>query len=247
METYTNVLIACRGLTPIVVFGALGWLGDSFNWSITLVVASMIAMAWYIGVHSTAAEIAVEVVNMTVCFSAVWLYFQTIAYDAAPIGFVRVLIELTLYYLFQDTWFYWMHYDMHNGCWQFARKIHMWHHSVHTDCFLKAFYNHPIEPLLLAVPSLLCGHVVMRLFGYGSHVTMCMWLPIAIFDIMWTHSGVDISWLPDTRMHSLHHIRGRKNYALLWDRIMGTAVHPDEMDGHVRSGVDGVTVLVRAD
>lgn len=224
-------MVVLRGIAPVVWFGGLAYLGRSLEFSAVLIAASMIWMAYELGIKSTWREMAVEAMNIVIDSAVVTAYMYTVKCDVVKPSLARIGFELAVYYVLQDIWFYLMHYDMHNGCWKYARKIHTWHHSVHTDCFLKAFYNHPLEPLLLAVPSLLVGHATLRIFGYGSRLSMLMWIPIAVFDILYTHSGGYIDWLPDTRIHALHHIRGRGNYASPHlDKLLGTSVDTRELD-----------------
>lgn len=225
-----------RGLGPTIALGLFAWIFNDMTSVFFIAVGTIVILWMTIGIRSTVEELAVEFANILVTYAFIATYMWTVPKDTTRIGPFRAALEFLLYYVFQDIWFYAMHYDMHNGCWKFARRIHTWHHHIQTDCFMKAFYNHPLEPLLLAAPSLLFGHFVLRImswfgiFALGSRTTLLMWIPIAQFFIMWAHTGLNISWLPDTSPHARHHKRVKGNYSFLLDPVLGTKLKGVEAD-----------------
>ena len=154
-------------------------------------------------------------------------------------------LEIGLYGVILDFWFYWYHRLMHDvgSLWQFHRTHHL---TKHPNPLLAAYADHEQEFFdMVGVPMM--TYFTMKLFGLpmGFYEWWICHQYVAFAEV-WGHSGIRIhltvpttfSWILqmlDAEIviedHDLHHRKGwRKSYnygkqSRLWDRIFGT-VHP---------------------
>jgi len=166
--------------------------------------------------------------------------FMAVSYKAALEGtygnvyhtessFSKTLVELLLFNIVADTWFYWVHRMFHEVAWLYQRS-HYLHHSAHpVNTFMgnggDAFELITQGELQVFVPTLFVP-IHARYFVLNSLMMQGFTL--------WLHNGK--RWkLPnwarkiiiDPFDHNIHHYFGRRNfnYALyftVWDRMMGT-------------------------
>lgn len=131
-----------------------------------------------------------------------------------------------LFFLAEDTWFYWIHRLLHWG--PFYKYIHKIHHE-HTFPFgMVAEYAHPIEVLILGFGTF------MGPFIFKVHLlTVWVWLFFRLWQEIDCHSGFDFPWsgnrwIPGfggADFHDFHHMNFVGNYASTfrwWDWMMGT-------------------------
>ena len=160
-----------------------------------------------------------------------------------------VIVEIGLYQIVLDFYFYWYHRLMHDfdSLWQFHRKHHM---TKHPNPLL-SLYADGIQEIgdIFLIPIL--AYATMKAVG----------LPLGFYEWwicnqyvvvteLWGHSGLRVYVTPATTAtpllrplgcelatedHDLHHRRGWKsshNYGkqtLLWDTVFGTAIPREEM------------------
>jgi sterol desaturase/sphingolipid hydroxylase (fatty acid hydroxylase superfamily) len=142
---------------------------------------------------------------------------------------LKTLIEVLLFNMVADTWFYWVHRGFHEIAWLYERS-HYLHHSAHpVNTFMgnggDVFELITQGELQVFVPTLFVP-IHARYFVLNSLLMQGFTL--------WLHNGK--RWrLPgwvrkiviDPFDHNIHHYFGRRNfnYALyftVWDRLMGT-------------------------
>ncbi|KAK4497775.1 hypothetical protein PRZ48_010428 [Zasmidium cellare] len=162
-------------------------------------------------------------------------------------------VELGLYGIILDFWFYWYHRFMHeyDGLWKFHRTHHL---TKHPNPLLTIYADTEQEIFDIAViPLLTYGTLKLMGFPMGFYD---WWIchQYIVFTELFGHSGVRVFTTPPstnslflrafkaelaTEDHDLHHRKGwRKsmNYGkqtLLWDRIFGTAGDRIEMAEHL--------------
>ncbi|KAL3448670.1 hypothetical protein BJX65DRAFT_58325 [Aspergillus insuetus] len=151
-------------------------------------------------------------------------------------------LEIGLYGIVLDFWFYWYHRAMHDVSflWRFHRTHHL---TKHPNPLLSAYADHEQEFFdMVGVPFL----TYMTLKAFGLPMSFYEWWVchqyIAFTEVL-GHSGLrlhgnapsTLGWLLDLigadiviEDHDLHHRKGyRKSYnygkqTRLWDRIFGT-------------------------
>ncbi|KFY28066.1 hypothetical protein V493_03124 [Pseudogymnoascus sp. VKM F-4281 (FW-2241)] len=163
-------------------------------------------------------------------------------------------LEIGLYGIVLDFWFYWYHRAMHDigGLWQFHRTHHL---TKHPNMLLSAYADHEQEFFdMVGVPFM--TYLTLRVIGLplGFYEWWVCHQYIAFTEVL-GHSGLRIhltapstlSWLLkifDAEIgiedHDLHHRKGwRKSHnygkqTRLWDRIFGTCGEKIEsVDGNV--------------
>ncbi|KAJ6184045.1 hypothetical protein N7519_005346 [Penicillium mononematosum] len=171
----------------------------------------------------------------------VWLTYDA---DKAPVSlsWAWLPLEISLYGVILDFWFYWYHRVMHdvNGLWKFHRTHHLTKHpnpllTIYADSE-QEFFDIAGIPLMTWFTMKFMG---MPMGFYEWHVCQMY----VIFAELAGHSGLrlhasppnPLTWLMrmfDAELviedHDLHHRRGWKkshNYGKqtrVWDRLFGT-------------------------
>lgn len=148
-------------------------------------------------------------------------------------GTGRLLIELAIFVLLHDAYFYWAHRAMHTR-WLF-RRVHRLHHRSRTPTPWAAYAFAPPEALLEAAIMPLAALLLPI-----HELTAFLFLTHMILRNVIGHAGVEMfpSWwlrapllrlVTTTTHHDLHHSHGGYNFGLYftwWDRWMNTE-HPE--------------------
>ncbi|CRG84202.1 hypothetical protein PISL3812_01519 [Talaromyces islandicus] len=179
---------------------------------------------------------------------ATWMsYNQSISpFDvmSQPSWWGWLFLEIGLYGIVLDFWFYWYHRAMHDvgGLWKFHRTHHL---TKHPNPLLAAYADHEQEFFdMVGVPFM--TYVTLRAIGLplGFYEWWVCHQYIAYTEV-WGHSGLRVhltapstlAWLLEmfdanivVEDHDLHHRKGwRKSHnygkqTRLWDRIFGTCI-----------------------
>lgn len=125
--------------------------------------------------------------------------------------------HLALFYLFNETFFYWTHRLLHHK--KLFRLIHRKHHEWRHVRGISAEHAHVVETLLNFVAF--WGAPV----ALGSHfLVLQVWVVIRIVETVHAHSGFTVDG-PASR-HAFHHRYPTQgclgSFWGPWDRIMGT-------------------------
>eukprot|EP00002_Diphylleia_rotans_P027305 TRINITY_DN546_c0_g1_i9.p1 TRINITY_DN546_c0_g1~~TRINITY_DN546_c0_g1_i9.p1 ORF type:complete len:564 (+),score=91.24 TRINITY_DN546_c0_g1_i9:50-1741(+) len=176
------------------------------------------------------------------CFKAVFMVYVGIlfmtwtsypvykfcgVYADAPIpSWGRIGAELLLFLFIEDLGHFIFHWIFHIE--PFYGWIHSVHHK-HTYPFgLTATYSHPIEVIVLGIPTMIGPSLVK------SHLfTFILWTNLRQWDAIETHSGYEFpwslsKWLPlwgGAEFHDAHHAYKTSNYASSFtylDTLFGT-------------------------
>ncbi|KAE8150577.1 hypothetical protein BDV25DRAFT_172026 [Aspergillus avenaceus] len=162
----------------------------------------------------------------------------------SDMNFVLLPLQIGLYGIILDFWFYWYHRLMHDV--SFLWKFHRTHHlTKHPNPLLAAYADHEQEFFdMVGVPLL----TYLTLWGIGLPLGFYDWWMcheyIAVTEVL-GHSGLRVhltapstlAWLLqlfDAEIviedHDLHHRKGwRKSHnygkqTRLWDRVFGTCI-----------------------
>lgn len=155
--------------------------------------------------------------------------FQWVGIERAPARLppARVLLlHLVFCFVVEDFGNYWIHRWLHTP-WAY-RNVHAWHHQWTAPFALAATDAHPLEVVLLGVPTIL-GPVLL-----SSHLfTTLVWMMLRQYEAIDIHSGYEFGWnlnylLPfygGTEHHDYHHYLYSGNYASIFtycDELYGT-------------------------
>ncbi|KAJ5515797.1 hypothetical protein N7527_007357 [Penicillium freii] len=187
------------------------------------------------------ALISVMLAGLVRPLMTVWLTYDA---NKAPgsLNWAWLLVEISLYGIILDFWFYWYHRVMHNvnGLWKFHRTHHLTKHpnpllTIYADSG-QEFFDIAGIPLITWFTMKLMG---MPMGFYEWHICQMY----VILAELAGHSGLrlhasppnPVTWLMrmfDAELviedHDLHHRRGWKkshNYGKqtrVWDRVFGT-------------------------
>ncbi|KAL1880463.1 hypothetical protein Plec18167_003867 [Paecilomyces lecythidis] len=172
---------------------------------------------------------------------AIWLTYKP---DQLPLDmrWEWLFLEIGLYGIVLDFWFYWYHRAMHDIDWLW--RYHRTHHlTKHPNVLLTAYADHEQEFFdMVGVPFM--TYATLKLVGLP--MTYYEWWichQYIVFTEVFGHSGIrmngsatsTLSWLLDyfgwniiIEDHDLHHRKGyRKSYnygkqTRVWDKLFGT-------------------------
>lgn len=133
------------------------------------------------------------------------------------------LLEMIVCYCIEDIYGYFLHRYMHYNK-TLYRVVHQQHHRNKAECFIGAFDVHPVELVAFYFVGLVIGPLAMSHFWSISFLGYSFWLAGATFFIIWSHTGANVRWMPDTTFHYLHHKYYTCNYGTAFsDGLLGTA------------------------
>jgi Delta7-sterol 5-desaturase len=152
-----------------------------------------------------------------------------IAFNHEPTTWWVIGLEYVAYFVFFDTWFYWLHRLMHvNPIYTYVHKLH--HYSTSPNLLTTLSVN-PLESLVNG------GFVPLFTAVLTVHdSTMALIGPTNIIMGLYVHSGYELlprwwnktwltKWFITATFHDQHHKYFNWNfggYTTLWDRICGT-------------------------
>ena len=141
--------------------------------------------------------------------------------------------------LFTDFLFYWAHRLLHT---QLFWHAHAWHHAPKHLWWLAGLRASPLHVVLMGLP-LVISYLAFPTAQGGTMIVIL--IIIRVLNQHWIHSNVrfpferQLEWIFVTpRVHFVHHHVERrfsdKNFGFIfsfWDRLFGTFVHPDVVQG----------------
>ena len=144
-----------------------------------------------------------------------------------------ILVQVPIYFLIDDLWFYGAHRLMHENKWM-MKKIHSIHHRAVTPFPMEYIYVHPLEWMMGSVGTFI-GLFVFLAIGGGEAFIIPFWIFAALRNLheIEIHSDVKsiigdkIPLLAPTEHHDTHHARSKGNYAStfrIWDRVFNTEI-----------------------
>lgn len=146
----------------------------------------------------------------------------------------RYIIQFATAMVVMDTWQYFMHRYMHQNKFLY-KHIHSHHHRLMAPYAFGAFYNHPLEGLMVDTMS---GAISFLVSGMSARASI-FFFSFATIKAVDDHSGLWIPWNPlhvffrnNSGYHALHHqLHGTKyNFSqpffVFWDIILATYYMP---------------------
>ncbi|CAN8061315.1 unnamed protein product [Agarophyton chilense] len=186
--------------------------------------------------YPTSYQILQSIKDMIISFTTVVLPMLIFgAFFIERIGITRdgpfpkwniMLIQIAFFFLVEDFLNYWMHRWLHLP-W-FYRNIHSVHHKHDAPFGLVAAYAHPVEVVVLAIPTFV-GPLMIAPHLY----TLMVWQAFRNFEAIDIHSGYELpcsfkSLFPayaGAKHHDYHHYMHSGNFASVFtwcDRLYGT-------------------------
>jgi sterol desaturase/sphingolipid hydroxylase (fatty acid hydroxylase superfamily) len=192
--------------------------------------------------------------DLVACIGYVWIIFplasylnrSVMGYHPWPAGVATLplLARITIYFVLADFGHYWIHRLMHH---QFLWRVHKWHHSPTYMYWLGGVRATLPQQFLVNIPYVL---------AYPVLIPAPWWIAVAVAIIStiqndWVHLNVSwktkwINWIFVTpRFHHIHHSTDPRYYLAnmgnifsVWDRLFGTYIDPDTVQGELTFGID---------
>jgi Fatty acid hydroxylase superfamily len=134
--------------------------------------------------------------------------------DTEILSLMKTIAIWIISFIMSMTWFHYTHYLFHVNKYLY-QNIHYLHHSYTPPCAAQALFVHPLELLVVFLPSAFMGPFLFRM----TSVQFNIWNVILSIQGVLSHSGLNLScskcksipFLNATR-HDLHHRRLYGNY-----------------------------------
>lgn len=158
-----------------------------------------------------------------VAFWGMYALFKKLSFSRKLPSLFKVLWHSLLFFLINDTIFYWSHRMLHHR--SLYGRIHKKHHDFKQSVGIAAEYAHPIEDVLNTIATFAGPALIKTHF-----VTYLVYLFIRIHETEDAHSMYNFPFSPwrythnAAERHGFHHSKNVGNYGIfpMWDSIMGT-------------------------
>ena len=126
-------------------------------------------------------------------------------------GFTISFLKLVVSFLLFDWTFYAIHQGLHHSRWLYDH-IHRRHHEAIEPYPLTTFYAHPLQVLLLELPSITIGPTLTQM---SAPLFQCWMVGVAILT-HWQHMGGFRNYHPSlsAKHHLGHHQNRGHNYGI---------------------------------
>eukprot|EP00168_Porphyra_purpurea_P020663 TRINITY_DN877_c0_g1_i8.p1 TRINITY_DN877_c0_g1~~TRINITY_DN877_c0_g1_i8.p1 ORF type:complete len:188 (+),score=57.27 TRINITY_DN877_c0_g1_i8:395-958(+) len=144
-----------------------------------------------------------------------------------------VVMQTVFFFLVEDFGNYWLHRALHTP-WLY-QHVHRVHHEHDAPFALAATYAHPIEVVVLGLPTF-AGPLLV-----GPHLlTLWVWVLLRNYEAIDIHSGYELPfnlnqflpWIAGAEHHDYHHTHYSGNFAsvFVWcDQVYGTSLGFDAL------------------
>lgn len=120
-----------------------------------------------------------------------------------------IIRDMIMFVLVEEIGFFYGHMLMHSS--YFYARFHKMHHEFTAPICCACIYAHPLEHVLCNLSPLVAGPLIMK-----SHIIVYwLWLTIAVFSTIVSHSGYHFMFLPSSEKHDFHHLKFNTNYGVL--------------------------------
>lgn len=139
-----------------------------------------------------------------------------------------IAAQTAFFFLVEDFGNYWLHRALHTP-WLYQR-VHRVHHEHDAPFALAATYAHPVEVVVLGLPTFLGPLLV------GPHLlTLWVWVLLRNYEAIDIHSGYElpasinklVPWVAGAAHHDYHHAHYSGNFASVFtwcDELYGTSL-----------------------
>ena len=118
------------------------------------------------------------------------------------------LWTLIMWHMLFDTWFYWTHRLLHHKA--IYKYVHKQHHRFKTPVGVAAVFAHPLEDVIVSLPSTFIGPVVYR--PNAHFAVFALYIGLRFHETVDAHSGFVLPWSPWTWLGALHGGAGRHDW-----------------------------------
>jgi sterol desaturase/sphingolipid hydroxylase (fatty acid hydroxylase superfamily) len=173
-----------------------------------LALYNVFALSWFgwlcfkFGVQADTSKVLASIPNMIIMY--LWIQCVSRILHFAPISWLYVLPQFLICAVFEEQYGYLLHRYMHQNKVLF-RHVHTRHHETKTECWITAFYVHPLELVSFYFLGLAGGPLLLSATYGLSYTAYTLWLCGATFFLSWSHTGQDLPYMPSTKFHALHH------------------------------------------
>lgn len=139
-----------------------------------------------------------------------------------------IAVQTAYFFLVEDFGNYWLHRALHTP-WLY-QAVHRVHHEHDAPFALAATYAHPVEVVVLGLPTF-AGPLAV-----GPHLlTLWVWVLLRNYEAIDIHSGYELpaaanrvaGWIAGAAHHDYHHAHYSGNFASVFtwcDRLYGTSI-----------------------
>lgn len=140
-----------------------------------------------------------------------------------PPSLLHFSIDMFMYYLIYDAFFYCFHYFIHNK--YLYSFIHKKHHETYADCGITTHYMGTIDFFL----ELIIPYQLAIFIWNGNWFSSLCFAVLGQINGVVTHSGYNFPGLPIPDTHQDHHLLLNGNYGVggPWDWVFGTQLKND--------------------
>ena len=135
-------------------------------------------------------------------------------------SFMEFAVQMACCAVYSEIWFYFGHRAMHAYSFLWYH-VHCIHHSVGAPSAIASTYAHPLEHLVVNMPTTAIGALVC-----GCHGSVYIaFSAMATFDTCMGHSGWHLPFCTPNEFHDFHHFQGVDNYGTfgILDLVCGTS------------------------
>jgi len=157
--------------------------------------------------------------------------WSTVYFGFADYGYIWLLVQIPVVYIYQDYITYWNHRLFHTP-WLY-KNFHKLHHTYKQPTAFSVTAIHPVEFVYLQI----C--LILPAFFIPVHwLIMSFLLMYIYYHGITDHSGINFKrlwwqpWQPDTMFHDNHHQYFHVNFGFnmeLWDQLHGTYRRKDRI------------------
>jgi len=157
--------------------------------------------------------------------------WSTIYYDASQYGYLYLILQVPLCFIWQDYLTYW-HHRIYHTPWLY-KNFHKLHHTYKQPTAFSVTAIHPFEFLHMQCV------MVSPIFIFPVYwLTFCIGLMYIYYHGIIDHSGINFMrywwqpWQPDCIFHDNHHQYFHVNFGFnmeFWDKLHGTYRRKDRI------------------
>lgn len=155
----------------------------------------------------------IVLINQIICISPILYIFEQYImpwryqYFTLPY-YLEFILAIPFFSFIEELLFYYSHFLLHHP--RIYRHIHKIHHRYTSPVAIAALYAHPLEIILCNVIPFIAGPILL-----GAPLLIYkLWFYLGIINILNSHCGYELPFMPSPRFHDLHHKLFNINYGV---------------------------------